>query len=85
MVGHALWFDKRPNNFHEDDGRYLATFNQFFCIGVSRLHPHIQQDLGGTLTTYSRGSTHSVATQDIFQLGKMLLRHGQGPIPRLHC
>jgi hypothetical protein len=24
-----------PNNFHEDDGQYIAAFHQLFCGGVS--------------------------------------------------
>jgi hypothetical protein len=28
--------------------------------------------------------THPVAAQAIRQLGKMILRHGQGPLPGLH-
>jgi hypothetical protein len=30
MVGHALWFDKCPNNFHEDD--ILRTFTNSFVV-----------------------------------------------------
>ena len=32
MVGHAFWLDQCSNNFHEIDGRYLATFHQLFCV-----------------------------------------------------
>jgi hypothetical protein len=32
MVGHALWLDECQNNFHEDDGRYLVAFHQFFLV-----------------------------------------------------
>jgi hypothetical protein len=35
MDGHALWFEKFPYNFHEDDGRYIVDFHQLFCSGVS--------------------------------------------------
>jgi hypothetical protein len=31
MVGHALWLEKCPNNFHEDDGQYLAAFHLLGC------------------------------------------------------
>ena len=65
MVGHALWFEKIPNNFHEDDGRYRVAFHQFFCGSVFGWHPHIQQELGITLVAHSTGSTHSATTQDI--------------------
>jgi hypothetical protein len=34
MVGHVLWFDESPKNFHEDDGRYLMGFHQLFFGGV---------------------------------------------------
>jgi hypothetical protein len=85
MVGHALWLVEFPKNFHEDVGKYLMAFHQLFCGGVSSLHPHLQQELGGTLATYSRGFAHFVTTQDICKFGKMLLRYGQGLVPRLHC
>jgi hypothetical protein len=49
------------------------TFYQYFCSGVSGWHSHLQQDLGGTLATYSIGVAHPAATQAICQLGKMLL------------
>jgi hypothetical protein len=65
MVGHALWFDECPNNFHEDDGKYIEIFHQFFCGGVFGLHSHQQQELGGTLATYSTGYAHSAVAQAI--------------------
>jgi hypothetical protein len=84
MVGHALWFDKCSNKFHEDDGQYHATFHKYFCSGVYGCHPHLQQDLGRALASYSTGSTHPATTQAIFQLGKMILPHGHGTLPKLH-
>jgi hypothetical protein len=76
MASHALWFEKFTNNFHEDDGRYHVTFHQYFCSGISGQHPHLQQDLGRTMATYSTSSSHPATTLDIFQLGKIILRHG---------
>jgi hypothetical protein len=32
MVGHALWFDKCSNHFHEDDGKYPAPFTNTFLV-----------------------------------------------------
>jgi hypothetical protein len=84
MVGHALWFDKCSNHFHNDDGQYLATIHQHFYSGLSRFLSHLHQDLGRTLTTYSTGSAHPAVAQAIRQLEKMILRHGQGPLPGLH-
>ena len=84
MIGHALWSDKCSNHFHEDDGWYPLTIHQYFCSGVSWWHSHLQQYLGRTLVVYSAGSAHSVATQTIWKLGKMLLWHGQGPLLRIH-
>jgi hypothetical protein len=84
MVGHAPWFDKCSNNFYEDDGRYPMNFHQYFCSGVFGWHPHIQQDLGGTLASYLAGSAHPLVAQTIYKLGKMILWHGHGPLIRLH-
>jgi hypothetical protein len=42
------------------------------------------KDLGRTLATYSAGSAHPAIAHAICQLGKILLRDGQGPLPRLH-
>jgi hypothetical protein len=84
MVGHALWFDKCSSHFHEDDGQYPTTIHQYFVVvylddiliynktWVEHLQ-HIQQVLHTLLTA-----------QAIRQLGKMLLWHGQGPLPGLH-
>jgi hypothetical protein len=85
MVGHALWFEKIPNNFHKDNGIYLAVVHQLFFSGVFGWHSHLQQDLGGTLVAYSVGFAYTMTTQDICQLGKIPLWHGHGPVPRLHC
>ena len=85
MVGHALWFDKFSNHFNEYDGWYPVTIHQYFCSGVFGWHSHLQQDLGITLVAYSTYSSHPTATQAICQHGKILLRHGQGLVPRLHC
>jgi hypothetical protein len=76
MVGHDLWFEKFSNNFYEDDGRYPVTFHQYFCSGVSGLHPHLQQDLGKTLAAYSAGSKNLAVAQAICENGKMILWHG---------
>jgi hypothetical protein len=84
MVGHALWFDKCSRHFHEDDGRYPMTIHQYFCSGVSGWHSNLQQHLGRTLASYPACSADPAAAQAIRQLGKMILRHGQGPLPRLH-
>jgi hypothetical protein len=73
LNGHALWLEKCPNKFHEDDGQYLAAFHQFFCGGVFGWHPHLQRDLGTTLASYSIGFAHYVATQAICKFGKILL------------
>jgi hypothetical protein len=61
-----------------------VTFHQYFCSGVSGSHPHIRQDLDGTLAASSVGSAHPTVAQAICQLGKILLRHGQDLVPRLH-
>jgi hypothetical protein len=84
MVVHALWFEKFSIHFHEDDGRYPATIHQYFCSGVSGWHSHLKQDLGITLAAYSIVCAHPATTQAIHQIGKMLLWHGNGPLPRLH-
>jgi hypothetical protein len=49
------------------------------------LDPHLQQELGGTLETYSIGSAHSAKTQAICKFGKMLLRHEHGLVPMILC
>jgi hypothetical protein len=84
MVGHALWFEKCSSHFHEDDRQYPTTIHQCFCSGVSGWNSYLQQYLGRTLPTYSVGFAHPTIAQDIRQLGKMLLRHGQGPLPTIH-
>jgi hypothetical protein len=84
MVGHAIWFDKCSIHFHVDDGRYPATIHQYFCSGVSGQHSHLRQDLGQTLASYSAGFAHPMVARAICQLGNMLVRHGQVPLPGLH-
>jgi hypothetical protein len=70
MVGRALWLEKCPSNFHEDDGRYCVAFHQLFCGGVFGRHYHIQQELSQTLATHSTCSAHSATTQAICKFGK---------------
>jgi hypothetical protein len=32
MVGHALWFEKCPNQFHEVDGQFFHTLTNYFMV-----------------------------------------------------
>jgi hypothetical protein len=65
MASQSLWFKKCSNKFHEIDGLYIVTLHQFLCGGISGWHPHLQQELGRTLASYSIGPSHSVTTQAI--------------------
>jgi hypothetical protein len=84
MVGHSLCLKKCTSKFHEIDGSCIHTLHQLFCGGIPILHPHIQQNLGGAHATYSIGFGNSSVAQAICQLGKMFLRHEEGPILGLH-
>jgi hypothetical protein len=85
MASHALWLNKCTSHFHEVDGRCIETLHQLLCGSSFGLHPHLQQNVGGAHATYSSGFEHSTVAQALFQLGKMLFWHEQGPIPGLHC